>query len=225
MNFNEKLQYLRKERGLSQENLAEALHISRQAITKWENGQSYPDLENLITLSNLLGVTIDKLVKSDTSGCENFTKARSLLDEKLLCFLHTSNLKGYAGNGILSTPSRPASKDFQYEEGNLKYIDTYVGGERFSGEEGIWVDNMPYWTMNYCGRLLDRQYNYDFLMEALRHVPKEQPYRGPVLYQKGNYLYHCHINGDFSWLQGYEEIFYERTKIYECYFHGGIIMP
>lgn len=225
MNFNEKLQCLRKENGLSQENLAEALHISRQAITKWENGQSYPDLENLIILSNLFGVTIDKLLKPDTTCSENFTTKRSLLDEKLLCFLHTSNLKGYAGNGALSTPSRPGSKDFHYEEGNLKYIDTYVGGERFSGEEGIWVDNVPYWTMNYCGRLLDNQYNYDFLMEALRHAPKEQPYRGPVLYQKGNYLYHCHINGDFSWLQGYEEIFYDCNKIYECYFHGGIIMP
>lgn len=63
MKFNEKLQKLRKEKGLSQESLAEILNVSRQAISKWESGQSYPETENLIILSGIFGVTIDRLIK------------------------------------------------------------------------------------------------------------------------------------------------------------------
>jgi transcriptional regulator with XRE-family HTH domain len=65
MKFYEKLQKLRKEKGMSQENLAELLNVSRQAISKWESGQSYPEMEKLIALSDLFGVTLDSLVKDN----------------------------------------------------------------------------------------------------------------------------------------------------------------
>lgn len=72
MKFNEKLQTLRKEKGWSQEQLADQLDISRQAVSKWESGLSYPDMENLVALSNLFQVSLDVLVKgtafSDTAG-------------------------------------------------------------------------------------------------------------------------------------------------------------
>ena len=61
--FNEKLQKLRKEKGMSQENLAELLDVSRQSISKWESGGSYPETEKLITLSEIFGVTLDSLMK------------------------------------------------------------------------------------------------------------------------------------------------------------------
>lgn len=63
MNLCEKLQTLRKEKGMSQENLAEAIGVSRQAVSKWESGQSYPEISNLIALSELFKVSIDSLVK------------------------------------------------------------------------------------------------------------------------------------------------------------------
>ena len=63
MKFNEKLQKLRKEKGISQEGLAELLDVSRQAISKWESGQSYPETEKMITLSEIFGVTLDSLIK------------------------------------------------------------------------------------------------------------------------------------------------------------------
>jgi transcriptional regulator with XRE-family HTH domain len=63
MKFNEKLQKLRKEKGMSQENLAEILDVSRQAISKWESGQSYPETDKLIVLSDMFGVTLDSLIK------------------------------------------------------------------------------------------------------------------------------------------------------------------
>lgn len=63
--LEKKLQILRKRNGLSQEGLAEKLGISRQAVSKWESGQSIPDLNKLIKLSELYNVTIDSLVKDN----------------------------------------------------------------------------------------------------------------------------------------------------------------
>lgn len=63
MDFNQKLQKLRKDQNLSQEQLAEKLLVSRQAISKWESGTTLPDLNNLIRLSELFDVSLDYLVK------------------------------------------------------------------------------------------------------------------------------------------------------------------
>ena len=52
MEFNEKLQELRKQKGLTQEELAEALYVSRTAISKWESGSGYPNIDSLKAISN-----------------------------------------------------------------------------------------------------------------------------------------------------------------------------
>lgn len=62
MNLPKKLSFLRKEKGLSQENLADEMNVSRQAVSKWESGNVMPSLDNLIYLSKLYGVTIDSLI-------------------------------------------------------------------------------------------------------------------------------------------------------------------
>ena len=56
MIFCEKLQLLRKNKGLTQEEMAERLDVSRQAVAKWESGQVYPDISNLIQISDLFNV-------------------------------------------------------------------------------------------------------------------------------------------------------------------------
>ena len=63
MVFSEKLRVLRKTRGYTQEELAQKLNVSRQAVAKWEAGQVYPDIFNLIQLSQMMNVTVDYLVK------------------------------------------------------------------------------------------------------------------------------------------------------------------
>ena len=62
MEFNEKLQELRKNRGLTQEELAEALFVSRTAISKWESGRGYPSIDSLKEISRYFSVTIDELI-------------------------------------------------------------------------------------------------------------------------------------------------------------------
>ena len=63
MNFNEKLIKLRKERGLSQEEVGAAVGVSRQTISKWELAQSYPDFQKLVLLSDYFKISLDTLVK------------------------------------------------------------------------------------------------------------------------------------------------------------------
>lgn len=65
MEIGERLQQLRKEKGISQEKLAEQLHVTRQAVSKWETGQSYPDLDNLGALCKLYGVTADYILHGE----------------------------------------------------------------------------------------------------------------------------------------------------------------
>lgn len=136
-------------------------------------------------------------------------------------FLIRAKKATYAGKGSESEPSRPASHDLQYTEGNLHYIDTYIGGEKFAGEEAVWKDGQPVWTMNYCGRVIAEGFSGDFLKEALANVPFDTPYRGPAEYRSGEYLYKCSVTGDFHWYNGFEEIFNGGNKVYECMFHGG----
>jgi len=64
MEFNEKLQELRKNKGLTQEELAEALYVSRTAISKWESGRGYPSIDSLKAIAKYFSVTIDELLSS-----------------------------------------------------------------------------------------------------------------------------------------------------------------
>ena len=67
MIFAEKLKTLRKQKNISQEQLAEIIHVSRQAITKWESGNGIPDIENLIAISSLFNESLDSLLSEEKS--------------------------------------------------------------------------------------------------------------------------------------------------------------
>lgn len=86
MEFNEKLQELRKQKGLTQEELAEKLYVSRTAVSKWEAGRGYPNLDSLKALAHVFSVTVDQLLsptealsiaEADTKRCA--THARDLM--------------------------------------------------------------------------------------------------------------------------------------------------
>ena len=98
MEFNEKLQALRKQKGLSQEEHASMLYASRTAISKWESGKGYPNIDSLRQISKLFGVTIDRLLSADELLCaaeaDNKEKQNkiyntvfSLLDTSCVLFL------------------------------------------------------------------------------------------------------------------------------------------
>lgn len=88
MEFHNKLYQLRKQKGLSQEELANRLNVSRQTISKWEVGDSTPDMEKLVAISDLFEISLDKLVKGEETvyGGEVSTKSEFVneLKEKVL---------------------------------------------------------------------------------------------------------------------------------------------
>jgi len=65
MNISDKIAILRKEKGLSQEALAEKLGVSRQSVSKWESGAALPDTDKIIAMSELFGVSTDYILKAD----------------------------------------------------------------------------------------------------------------------------------------------------------------
>lgn len=222
MNFSEKLQILRKNKGFTQEALADRLGVSRQAVAKWESGQIYPDISNLIQLSELMSVSVDYLVKDQDCSVSIKPQANTDLDE-LIAFRLEANVNTYAAFMNEVDATRPASHDYRYENGKYMYHDTYVGGEIFAGEEAVWKDGLAIYAMNYMGRVLTDGFSGNFLKEALRAADNKMPYRGPELYQSGEYTYRCKVTGDFTWFQGYEEIYQNEQKVYECVFHGGLM--
>lgn len=74
MRFSENLKQLRKDRQLSQEELAEILDVSRQAVSKWEQGIGYPEVEKLLLLSNKLNISLDRLMATEISKESNTKK-------------------------------------------------------------------------------------------------------------------------------------------------------
>ena len=76
MALSEKLYELRKKCALSQEQLAEQLGVSRQAISKWESGKAVPETDTLITISKYFGVSLDYLVKEETSISEDVVNSK-----------------------------------------------------------------------------------------------------------------------------------------------------
>ena len=84
MEFGEKLQQLRKNKGLTQEELANAVYVSRTAVSKWESGRGYPNIDSLRQLSKLFSISIDVLL----SGDELLTIAEKDSKEKENLFLN-----------------------------------------------------------------------------------------------------------------------------------------
>lgn len=70
MSFAEDLKLIRKEKNISQEDLAEIMGVSRQAISKWEQGSGYPEIDNLLLLSNKLNLSLDYLMLGETKSME-----------------------------------------------------------------------------------------------------------------------------------------------------------
>ena len=94
MTFSEKLYQLRKEKKLSQEALAEKLGTTRQAVSKWENNQGYPEAEKLLALSDILEVSIDYLMK-ESADSRNSADSRDSADSKDAAEKNGKDTKGY----------------------------------------------------------------------------------------------------------------------------------
>ena len=151
--------------------------------------------------------------------------------QNLETFLIKAKKQTYANANIKKALStRNQSKDYEYQDDNYLYHDTYFGTTNFIGEEVVYLDNQIYWAMNYYGKTLDDDYSEEAMDKALRpalmHVGESKnvlPVRGPKEYLNGEYKYTFQTKGDITNFEGVETIYKNNKKIYELKCHGGLI--
>ena len=80
MNFSEKLVKLRKENKMSQEDLAASLDVSRQSVSKWESGQTYPEMDKLLAICKIFNVTLDSLTNDEVDINNTENKDKNVID-------------------------------------------------------------------------------------------------------------------------------------------------
>ena len=122
MEFNEKLQELRKSKGLTQEELAEKLYVSRTAVSKWESGRGYPNIESLKEISTFFSVSIDELLSTEKllfiAEKENKSNIKNIC-EKLFSVVDLLSVL------LIILPLYPNTVDgFIYSVNLLNYVET-----------------------------------------------------------------------------------------------------
>ena len=99
MNIADRIQYLRKQRGLSQEELADMVGVSRQSVSKWESEQSIPDLEKIITMSDFFEVTTDYILKGvESPSASNRITTKNLYFGFVLIFATIAGIWSFTAN-------------------------------------------------------------------------------------------------------------------------------
>jgi len=146
-------------------------------------------------------------------------------------FLIEAKQQTYVNALVEKKPSsRLNSNDYEYVKDDMIYHDTYFGGTKFIGEEIVYVDNTPYWGMNYYGVTLDENLGEEAMDNALRpalmKVGEDKsviPIRGPKEFINGEFKYSFDVIGDVNNFSGVEIVYKNNVKIYELKCTGGLI--
>lgn len=144
---------------------------------------------------------------------------------ELIDFIIEAKVKGYADPNAQSNKLEDDSTELIFKKDNYIYRDRYFGGEPFSGQEVVFLNDKAIWIMNYYGLIYDKEIDielvYGFLRKCLSKVEKFAPYRGPRNFKEDNFEYINKYEGDYNEFLGHEKILYKGKEIYRLNFHGG----
>jgi hypothetical protein len=148
--------------------------------------------------------------------------------EELARFLVKAKGESYAAD----EPARvrrldDGGSEAAHGEGGFRYRDRWYGEARFTGQEVVWREGRPCWTMNFFGATeasAPAEFPH-FHKRALRRVPPQAPYRGPALYREGDLVYVNDWSGDLRWFRGVERVFHGEREVYRLEYHGGTLDP
>lgn len=155
MTFGEKLRAARKNAGLTQEQLAQRLLVSRQAITKWESDKGLPDIENLKQLSELLGVSIDYLFNSSEAIDLSVIKEKINLDDYIYDRKISGRWMKKAGKKDMAVMEKYPNADIHY----LMAKQILTKGEKV--------------TDNLIGFLTDAPFGIPDIINGIKNTDKE----------------------------------------------------
>lgn len=134
MSFADNLKSIRKERHISQEELAEIIGVSRQAVSKWEQGSGYPEMEKLLVLSKELNVSLDYLMLGEIKSTEN----NKALSNNIIVPTGKITIKSYDGKSIVNCYKVLASHVmYKAKNDEPKYWLIGVNSGTFWGEKSI----------------------------------------------------------------------------------------
>ena len=164
MKLNEKIVKLRKKNGLSQEDLANKMNVSRQAVSRWEHDTALPDANNILQLSKLFGVTADYLLNDDYESDfdvpaiketkQNADKKEKNIIQKIIGICAAS--AGTLGNFIIYIISRFVKVSvprITYDETGQKWY-TYGGFEDYSYKYFIQEHNLEFLSILFLGIMI-----------------------------------------------------------------------
>lgn len=110
MNIGNEIHKIRKEQCLTQEEFGGIFHVTRQAVSLWENGKTYPDLQTLVEISSRFGISLDALLKEDTNLVQTIDQERAagnLRREKARIDMFTGAGTGIVASCLFSPLSTP----------------------------------------------------------------------------------------------------------------------
>lgn len=152
--------------------------------------------------------------------------------EELLRFLLEAKRRTYAAQGdeATVTPLLPGSKQLEWREGDWLYRDIYYGMAFFVGQETVFFQDVPVWSMSYAGGVAasvltqERIFQiYRFLRSAMRQVGPDHPFRGPSRWQEGEFVYTDQHQGEIGAFLGSETITFQEASVYELHYSGGFL--
>ena len=156
MRLSEKIVQLRKEQGLSQEELAERLGLSRQAVSRWESGTALPDAGNLLQLSRLFGVTADYLLDEERESPEAPTAANAAKPHRTNgrhIAGGTMAMLGFWGNAAIYIASR--------------FVEVMIPRKVWSTDYSTW---QYWWNSNVTGhswKFFVQKYDLEWIVAVL----------------------------------------------------------
>ena len=147
---------------------------------------------------------------------------------ELTAFIVRAKGHTYVGGGEHTASSRSGSHDLRFTEGDWSYHDSYFGGSDFIGEEVVYFDDQPVWSMNYYGRilqpdLLSAARAGQMIKASLSRLYKEGRFLGGFKYAEDNLIYEDASEGTTICFRGRESINSGRDTAYELLYHGGLI--
>ncbi len=151
---------------------------------------------------------------------DNFT--RLLVEAKRRTYA-----SGGAGSEAAVPTLLPGSHQLEYRDGPFLYRDIYFGEEFFTGQETVYLNSLPVWSMSYAGGFTvnleegEAQRVGAFLQSSLRSVQPDLPYRGPKFLREDDLCYQNEVTGNLERFYGKEEILRSASTVYELRYMGG----
>ncbi|MFT3893617.1 MAG: DUF5680 domain-containing protein [Anaerolineales bacterium] len=147
---------------------------------------------------------------------------------ELNAFIVRAKAATYVGSGEHTTPSRPGSHDLRFIDGKWSYLDSYFGGTDFIGEEVVYFEDKPVWSMNYYGRilrddLLTGAQAGQMIKASLSRMYQEGRFLGGFEYAENDLTYVDTSEGELNSFHGREFIRRGQDVAYELVYHGGLI--